>query len=217
MMPKLYMNEVSPAVRAVLMTAKALNITLDLKEVNLQNKEQLAPEFLKLNPQHTVPTLEDNGLVIWDSHAIIAYLVGKYGAYDSYYSKDIQKRAVIDQRLHFDSEVVSHVLKTIMSQIIRGDSVEIRPDFKERINRVYALVETFLVEDWIAGSSISIADFSILASITTLHVISPIEPLKYPKVIRWIQRAQMESFYDSNKRGLEKLESLICCKEGLEQ
>lgn len=49
MMPKLYMTEVSPGVRAVLMTAKVLNVTLDLKEVNLENKEQLSPKFLKVS------------------------------------------------------------------------------------------------------------------------------------------------------------------------
>lgn len=50
--------------------------------------------------------MDDDGFVIWDSHAINAYLVGKYGKDDSLYSKDLKKRAVIDQRLHFDSNVL---------------------------------------------------------------------------------------------------------------
>lgn len=56
-----------------------------------------------MNPQHTVPTMDDNGFYIWDSHAISTYLIQKYGKDDSLYPKDLQKRAVIDQRLHFDS------------------------------------------------------------------------------------------------------------------
>ncbi|KAF4531265.1 hypothetical protein B566_EDAN019338 [Ephemera danica] len=59
-----------------------------------------------MNPQHTVPTLDDNGFYIWDSHAINAYLVTKYGKNDSLYPRDPQKRAIIDQRLHFDSGIL---------------------------------------------------------------------------------------------------------------
>lgn len=59
-----------------------------------------------MNPQHTVPTLNDNGYILWDSHAINAYLVGKYGKDDSLYPKDLQKRGIVDQRLHYNSSVI---------------------------------------------------------------------------------------------------------------
>jgi glutathione S-transferase len=58
--------------------------------------------------------LEDSGYVIWDSHAIIAFLVGKYGKDDSLYPRDNPRRSVIDQRLRFDSGVVSFITKTIL-------------------------------------------------------------------------------------------------------
>lgn len=63
--------------------------------------EHLSDEFLKINPQHTVPTLVDNGISIWDSNAIIMYLVDKYGKDDSLYPKDLAIRAKINQRLFF--------------------------------------------------------------------------------------------------------------------
>lgn len=44
--------------------------------------------------------------MIWDSHAITAYLVEKYASDDGLYPKDLQKRAVVDQRLHFDSSIL---------------------------------------------------------------------------------------------------------------
>lgn len=73
--------------------------------------------LLQLNPQHTVPTLQDGDFVVWDSHAINAYLVGKYGKDDSLYPKDLQKRAIIDQRLHFDSGILFPRLAAIIVSI----------------------------------------------------------------------------------------------------
>lgn len=46
--PVLHYHIVSPPARAVLLTATALGIDLELKEVNLFAKEQLKPEFLKV-------------------------------------------------------------------------------------------------------------------------------------------------------------------------
>lgn len=44
--------------------------------------------------------------MLWDSHAIAGYLVGQYGKDDSLYPTDPKKRAIVDQRLHFDTEVL---------------------------------------------------------------------------------------------------------------
>lgn len=46
--PILYYIIVSPPARACLLTAKALGIELELKEVNLLNGEHLTPEFIKV-------------------------------------------------------------------------------------------------------------------------------------------------------------------------
>ena len=52
--------------RGPMMVAKALGIELNLKVVDLQKGEQLKPEFVALNPQHTVPTLVDGDFVLWE-------------------------------------------------------------------------------------------------------------------------------------------------------
>ena len=55
-----------------------------------------------MNPQHTVPCIEDGELVLNESRPIATYLVAKYGKDDKLYPADIVTRAVIDQRLYFD-------------------------------------------------------------------------------------------------------------------
>lgn len=215
MAPTLYMSEISPPCRAVLMTARILGLTLKVKKMDLGKQEQLSPNFLKINPQHTIPTLCDNGFVIWDSHAIIAFLVGKYGNDDELYSKDIMERALIDQRLHFDSSVVNNFTRTILNPILYDNAYINVEDHKESILKTYALMEKFLRSyPWIAGKRVTIADLSLIPSITSLNVIVPIDKEDYPNLAKWIEKAETLPCYVENQNGLNLLRDLLsnrCC------
>jgi glutathione S-transferase len=138
MAPTVYLIYPSPPCRAVLITAKAIGLNLAEKEIKLLEGENLQPPYLKvklpahphpniflfcfqLNPQHTVPTLvDDDGFTLWDSHAIMVYLVSKYAKNDALYPKDLKKRALIDQRLHFDSGVVFAQLRRIVVSVFQN-------------------------------------------------------------------------------------------------
>lgn len=70
--------------------------------------------WFQLNPLHTIPVLDDGGKIIRDSHAIIPYLADKYGKNDSLYPKDHYRRAIINQKLHFDSGSVAMLLPPVL-------------------------------------------------------------------------------------------------------
>lgn len=72
-----------------------------------------------MNPQHTVPLLDDDGYLLADSHAINAYLVQKYGKDDSLYPKDLKKRGKVDERLHFDNGTLFRRLISCLVSSIR--------------------------------------------------------------------------------------------------
>lgn len=37
------------------------------------------PEFLVMNPHGRVPVIDDDGVIVWESHAILRYLAARYG------------------------------------------------------------------------------------------------------------------------------------------
>ncbi|KAL9919038.1 glutathione S-transferase 1-like [Glossina fuscipes fuscipes] len=201
----LYGIDLSPPVRACRMTLKELNLPFEYKIIDLSKGEHLTDEYCAKNPQHTVPTLEDDGHIIWDSHAIMAYLVNKYGKEnDSLYPKDLLKRAIVDQRLHFESGVIFEgALRSITSQIFSGNDTNIPRSKINAILKIYDLLEVFLKSaPYIAGSNVTIADFSIVSTVTTLLAFIDIDVSKYPKLSTWLKRMEsLPHYHETNGIG----------------
>ncbi|XP_031639306.1 glutathione S-transferase 1-like, partial [Contarinia nasturtii] len=144
--PILYMHALSPPARSVLLTAAELGVELECKVVDLFGQEHKQPEFIKLNPQHTIPFLDDNGVLIADSHAICGYLVGKYGKDDRLYPKDLVKRAQVDARLHFDSGHLFARLRFLYFPIFFYKSCEMPEERIKEIQTAWDILERFLAE-----------------------------------------------------------------------
>ncbi|XP_060655654.1 glutathione S-transferase 1-like [Drosophila nasuta] len=199
----LYGAEPSPPVRAVKLTLAALDLPYEFVTIDLIVKEQLSESFVKKNPQHTVPMLEDDDAVIWDSHAIITYLVSKYGKDDSLYPKDLLKRAVVDQRLHFESGVVfANVLRAITRNIFFLGKKIIPKDQIQALVEVYDFVETFLKDhDYVAGDQLTVADFSLISTVASLPAYVEIDPVKYVNITAWIKRLEKLPYYSVNDVG----------------
>lgn len=110
---KLYHFTVSGPSRGALLAARYLKLPIEIQTVNTFKKDNLKESFLKINPQHCVPTLEDNGFILWESRAIACYLADKYGKDEQFYPKDIQKRALVNQRLYFDATFLNVKMRAI--------------------------------------------------------------------------------------------------------
>lgn len=64
--------------RAELMLS-LLGLDFELVDVDLAKGAHKEPEFLAKNPFGKVPAIDDDGVLIWDSNAILVYLAKKYG------------------------------------------------------------------------------------------------------------------------------------------
>ncbi|KAJ9583904.1 hypothetical protein L9F63_021752, partial [Diploptera punctata] len=178
----------SPFCRSVRLLATTLGIELNLINVNTRNNETRTPEYLKMNPQHLVPTIEDNGFVLWESRAILGYLANKYGKDDSLYPKDPQKHAIVDQRLYFDMGTLYPVLRAYFMSIRTGTPFS--PEDSAKLEEAYQLLDKFLEgQDWVAGNNITIADYAL--SITAAYAIPlQYDISKYKNVTNWLTRVK---------------------------
>ncbi|KAH8409860.1 hypothetical protein KR222_011014, partial [Zaprionus bogoriensis] len=201
-----YLSGSAPC-RSVIMTAKALGVELNKKTLNLLEGEQLKPEFVKLNPQHTIPTLVDNGFALWESRAILVYLVEKYGKDDSLYPKDPQQQAVVNQRLYFDMGVLYQSFVSYYYPQFRQNKPGDPEEFK-KVETAFGFLNAFLEgQEYVAGNKLTIADIAILASVSTFDVVE-FKLSDYPNVDKWYQNAKkVTPGWDENWAGLMEMKS----------
>ncbi|XP_060525565.1 glutathione S-transferase 1-like [Cylas formicarius] len=202
----LYYQPGSAPCRAVLLTAKALGVQLNLKLLDLMKSEHLTPEFLKLNPQHTIPTLVDQGFAIWESRAICTYLISAYGKDDSLYPKDPKKRAVVDQRLFFDiGTLYARFADYFYPQMFGGapaDSAKL-----DKIKEAFKFLDTFIGgNDYVAGSTLTVADLSLVATASTIIEVAGVDVSPYKNVARWYGKvkATAPGYKEANETGLNQ-------------
>ena len=99
-MLKIYGVPNSQPVRAVVWVCMMKGLPFDFVMTS-QNKTAKAPAYLKsVNPRGTIPAIDDDGVVLWESHAILVYLCEKYGWTDLW-PEGLVQRAMVNQYLHF--------------------------------------------------------------------------------------------------------------------
>jgi glutathione S-transferase len=54
------------------------------------------PRFRAMNPHGRVPVIDDDGTVVWESHAILRYLAARYGA-ETFWTDDPSQRSQADR------------------------------------------------------------------------------------------------------------------------
>lgn len=166
-----------------------------------------------MNPQHKVPTLDDNGFYLCDSHAIATYLIGKYAKNDALYATDLQTRGTIDQRLHFDTGILFPPMAECMVAVIYLGAYEYKAETLANITDAYGLLDMFLDgKPYLVGDSITVADLSCITSVTQLDIVQPIDE-KFTNVRAWIERLGQLPYYDElNGSVVAKLKDWITTK-----
>ena len=179
----LYHLPLSPAARKVRLVLNEKRLPFETK---IERVWERRPEFLAMNPAATVPVLEEeNGVVVPDS-AVISH---------SSFAERIETR-----RLHawFDGKFASEVTRNLagekhMKRLMgRGepDAGALRAGYtnlKFHMDYIGWLAET---RKWLAGSTLSIADFAAAAHLSVLDFIGDVDWSASPPAKEWYARVK---------------------------
>ncbi|XP_037030737.1 glutathione S-transferase D7 isoform X2 [Bradysia coprophila] len=214
-MPVLYFLPPSPPCRAVMMLARMIDVNFELKPVNVMEQEQFKPEFVAINPQHCIPTMDDTGLVLWESRAIMTYLVSEYATDDSLYPKDVKVRALVDQRIQFDlGTLYARMTDYYFPTMIMGAPLD--ETKKARLDEALGWFDVMLKgRTWCAANSLTVADITLLVTVSQIEAMDfDIKP--YARVAIWLNRCkgalEAYGYEEINQTGCDVLASLFRSK-----
>ena len=77
-MLKIWGRTNSVNVKKALWAAEELGLKYERVDAGMQFGVTKTPEYLKMNPTALVPTIDDDGFVLWESHSIVRYLAAKH-------------------------------------------------------------------------------------------------------------------------------------------
>ncbi|KAL7039992.1 hypothetical protein ACKWTF_000204 [Chironomus riparius] len=196
---KLYHENLSIFSQSCLLLIKHLNLSIEVEDHEPHDEQYIN----EINPIFRVPVFIDDELVLTESRAVMSYLIENLQPDNSLYSKNLKKRALIDQRLFYDAGVVSPILMELIRPIITEKRKEVSQKSKDAFLAVIRVLEGLLANnDYFAGNEISIADFSILPSVAIASKMG-LNWSQYSHLEEWFKRMQHVAGYETVKECVE--------------
>lgn len=156
--------------RKVLWLADTLGLAYEHEVWGQPNRDPKVPEFLSLNPNGLVPVLVDGDYVLWESHAIMTYLVAEYGQ-GRFATDDTKLAGLIGQWMNWQSSTLMPTALYATLGLVRkvpgfDDRDKIAESLKVWINNMQILEAQFeRTGGKLAGDEFTLADISIALNV----------------------------------------------------
>lgn len=127
------------------------------------------PAFLAMNPNGRIPTIEDGGVVVWESNAIVRYLAARYGE-GTFWERDPGARAQADAWMDWMQTTLAPDFYAVFWAVVRTpadrqDKVAIK-DLTARLTAHYDLLDRQLAtRPYLVGDRFSLADIVVGATL----------------------------------------------------
>ena len=181
----------TPNGRKVSIALEELGLDYEVVPVDLQANAQMKPEFLKLNPNHKIPVLEDGSLVIWESGAILLHLGEKYGV-GKILPADPALRLAAIQYAFFQTGGIGPNLGRLGAQL-RKPEAERNPEmlktFSDEVTRLLGVLDRVLGDgrEYLAGPY-SIGDIMHYPWLSAMQGLRAPQLMALPRVLAWLER-----------------------------
>lgn len=181
----------TPNGRKISIALEELGLRYEVRPVDLSKNEQLGPEFLKLNPNHKIPVLEDDGQVIWESGAILLHLGEKHDPKGVILPKDPRKRSEAIQYAFFQTGGIGPNLGRLGSALRKeGEkNQEMIQIFSGEVGRLFGVLDRILADgrEYLAGDY-SIGDIMHYPWLRFPLDLKFPDLIKLPRVVAWLER-----------------------------
>ena len=178
----------SRAIRALWM-AEELGVDFEHVPTRFADQSKEA-DYLKVNPNGRVPTVDDDGFIVWESMAVNLYLAKKYGG--ELGPKDLQEDATATQ---WSFWVMTEIEKSLLQALFltlglfgQEKDPEGAAAALAELDRPLAVLEAELEDkDYLMGGRFTVADLNVASVMTFTRMVGE-DLSKWPKVQAWFGR-----------------------------
>jgi glutathione S-transferase len=189
---RLYLFPPSSRVLGIVALKNYLGLDCELQPIDLGRGDQLTSQYVALNPNKKMPTLEDNGFVLWESNAILFYMAARRPD-TGLWPSDLKGQADVLRWLawesaHWDAESCGMVAYEKASKAVLGLGPP-DPAFiargEQNFDRFAAVLNNSLRgKTWLVADQLTIVDFSIGAWVPSAERMElPVG--KFTEILRW--------------------------------
>jgi glutathione S-transferase len=153
--------------------------------------------YKAMNPNALIPTIEDDGLVLWESNAILRYLAHRY-APEALYPADPALRAAGDKWMDWQFSFAEAQRDAFVNLVRRKpedrDAAAIAAS-AAKAGKAMATLETALAaQPWLSGDNFGVADVPMAVYAHTFFTLDIDRPL-LPHVRAWHDRMRERPAY----------------------
>ncbi|WP_020407929.1 glutathione S-transferase family protein [Hahella ganghwensis] len=185
---KLYQYPLSGHCHRVQLFLSILNLPYELVMVDLLKGEHKQPSFLELNAFGQVPVMDDSGIILADSNAILVYLASRYD--DGAWLPTDPERAGTTQRwLSVAATALLNGPGSARLITLFGAKLNVEEALKKSADLLAIMEAELSRREFFVGSTPTIADIAMYTY--TAHAPEgnvSLEP--YPHVLSWLKRIE---------------------------
>jgi glutathione S-transferase len=181
----------SSNVQKVLWLCEEVDLKFDRKDVGGSFGGLDTPQFVALNPNKSIPVIEDGGTVVWESHAILRFLAAKYGP-DDIYPAEPAARSQVERWLDWHLGVLAPAITPVFLGYFRTpaaarNEAELNRQVAHLTSAMTLLDHEIANRAYIAGDDLTIADIAFGNSVWR-WLAFPFQRPKLPNVDAWQAR-----------------------------
>lgn len=156
-------------VQKVVWTAQELGLDFQRTEAGGQFGIVKTPEFMQLNPNSTVPVIEDDNFVLWESNVIVRYLCAKHSS-GGLYPTDLRERFDAERWMEWQQTTVNPASRRGFWNLIRTPAAERDPAVIAESNAAVELLMTTLdahlaQREFMVGERFTMADIPMACEV----------------------------------------------------
>jgi glutathione S-transferase len=185
---KLYRHPLSGhAHRAELMLA-LLDLPVEFIDIDFHKAEQKQPGFLALNAFGQVPVIDDNGIIVADSNAILVYLASKYGG-SHYLRTDPAGMAEVQRWLSVAANQIARGPAAARVALLFKQPIDLAAA-QQASHQLFAVIDQHLASRaFLADDEASLADISCYSYIAHAPE-GGVDLSPYPHIRAWLSRVE---------------------------